>query len=57
MASTAAEALERPAAGRRAPLFYGWWIVLAGFVVMTLNGTLLFQAFGACAVLLREEFG
>ncbi len=57
MASTAADAREPLAARRRAPLFYGWWIVLAGFVVMTLNGALLFQAFGAYAVLLREEFG
>lgn len=38
-------------------LFYGWWIVIAGFIVQLLNGGLLFQAFGAYFVHLQAEFG
>jgi MFS family permease len=41
----------------RGPLFYGWWIVAAGFGVEFLIGALIFHAYGAYAVLLREEFG
>ncbi len=38
-------------------LFYGWWIVFAGFIVQLLNGGLLLQAFGAYFVHLQAEFG
>jgi sugar phosphate permease len=38
-------------------VFYGWWIVAAGFGVEGLIGGLMFHAYGAYAVLLREEFG
>ena len=38
-------------------LFYGWWMVAAGFGIELLIGALLFHAYGAYAVLLREEFG
>jgi sugar phosphate permease len=40
----------------RAP-FYGWWIVAAGFGIEFLIGALMFHAYGAYAVKLREEFG
>jgi MFS family permease len=38
-------------------VFYGWWIVAAGFVLEFLIGALMFHAYGAYVVLLREEFG
>jgi MFS family permease len=38
-------------------VFYGWWIVGAGFVIEALMGALLFHAYGAYVVLLRNEFG
>ena len=37
--------------------FYGWWIVGAGFGLEMLIGALMFHAYGAYVVLLREEFG
>lgn len=41
----------------RGRIFYGWWIVAAGFGLEALIGGLLFHAYGAYVVLLREEFG
>ena len=38
-------------------VFHGWWMVAAGFGLEFLIGALLFHAYGAYAVLLREEFG
>jgi sugar phosphate permease len=38
-------------------VFYGWWVVSAGFGLETLIGSLMFHAYGAYLVLLREEFG
>jgi sugar phosphate permease len=38
-------------------VFYGWWMVASGFGLELLIGALLFHAYGAYAVLLREEFG
>ena len=38
-------------------IFYGWWIVVAGFGIESLLGALMFHAYGAYVVLLREEFG
>ncbi len=38
-------------------IFYGWWIVSAGFLINTVNGGLVFHAFGAYVVLLENEFG
>jgi MFS family permease len=38
-------------------IFYGWWIVGAGFVLEALMGALLFHAYGAYVVVLRQEFG
>ena len=38
-------------------VFYGWWIVAAGFGLEALIGALVFHAYGAYVVLLREEFG
>jgi sugar phosphate permease len=38
-------------------MFYGWWIVAAGFGIEALVGALMFHAYGAYVVLLREEFG
>ncbi|MBI2207220.1 MAG: MFS transporter [Candidatus Rokubacteria bacterium] len=40
-----------------ARVFYGWWIVAAGFGLEMLIGALMFHAYGAYVVLLREEFG
>jgi sugar phosphate permease len=41
----------------RGRVFYGWWVVAAGFGLETLIGSLMFHAYGAYLVLLREEFG
>lgn len=41
----------------RGRIFYGWWIVGAGFGLEALIGALMFHAYGAYVVLLREEFG
>jgi sugar phosphate permease len=41
----------------RGRIFYGWWVVAAGFGLEGLIGALMFHAYGAYAVLLREEFG
>jgi MFS family permease len=41
----------------RRRIFYGWWIVAAGFGIEGLIGALMFHAYGAYVVLLREEFG
>jgi sugar phosphate permease len=41
----------------RGRVFYGWWIVAAGFGLESLIGALMFHAYGAYLVLLREEFG
>jgi MFS family permease len=41
----------------RGRFFYGWWIVAAGFGLEVLIGGLVFHAYGAYVVLLREEFG
>jgi sugar phosphate permease len=38
-------------------VFYGWRIVAAGFVIEALIGSLMFHAYGAYLVLLRDEFG
>src|SRR5206468_12265349 len=38
-------------------IFYGWWIVTAGFGIEVLIGALMWHAYGAYVVLLREEFG
>jgi MFS family permease len=38
-------------------IFYGWWIVGAGFVLEALMGALLVHAYGAYVVVLRQEFG
>ena len=37
-------------------VFYGWWIVAAGFGIEALIGALMFHAYGAYLVRLREEF-
>ena len=42
-------------AGRR--IFYGWRIVAAGFGIEALIGALMFHAYGAYFVVLRQEFG
>jgi MFS family permease len=41
----------------RGRIFYGWWIVGAGFLLEALMGALLFHAYGAYVVVLRREFG
>src|ERR1041384_4769319 len=40
-----------------ARIFYGWWIVTAGFGIEVLVGALMWHAYGGYVVLLREEFG
>lgn len=42
---------------RHGRIFYGWWVVAAGFGLEALIGSLFFYAYGAYVVLLREEFG
>lgn len=42
---------------RHGSIFYGWWIVAAGFGIEALIGALMWHAYGAYVVLLREEFG
>jgi sugar phosphate permease len=42
---------------QRGRVFYGWWIVAAGWGIEGLIGALMFHAYGAYLVLLREEFG
>lgn len=39
------------------PVFYGWWIVAAAFILHGLSGGLFFHAFGAYFVYLQAEFG
>ena len=41
----------------RGRIFYGWWVVAAGFGLEALIGALMFHAYGAYVVVLREEFG
>src|SRR5687767_6086352 len=41
----------------RASVFYGWWMVCAGFGIQLLTGALLNQAYGAYVVVLGREFG
>lgn len=41
----------------RPRVFYGWWIVAAGFLNQAFAAALLQRAFGAYSVLLRQEFG
>jgi MFS family permease len=43
--------------GRLRQVFYGWWIVAAGFMIQLLVGALLNQAYGAYVVLLQKDFG
>ncbi len=38
-------------------IFFGWWIVAAGFVIQILNGGLLFHAFSAYVLPLQADFG
>ena len=37
-------------------IFYGWWMVGAGFLMKLVYALLVFQAFGAYVAVLREEF-
>lgn len=41
----------------RSSVFYGWWIVGAGFGIQLLVGALLNQAYGAYVVLLQRDMG
>ncbi len=43
--------------GRFPKLYYGWYIVAAGWGVQILVGALMFQAYGSYAAVMREEFG
>ena len=42
---------------RSGGIFYGWWIVVAGFLIQMLNGGLFMHSFGAYFIYIREEFG
>ena len=42
---------------RSSRVFYGWWIVAAGFLNQAFAAALLQRAFGSYSVLLRQEFG
>jgi len=37
-------------------IFYGWWIVLAGFIIQMFSGCLLFHGFGTYVLPLQAEF-
>ena len=41
----------------RPKVYYGWWIVLAGFVSQAIAAGLLQRSYGAYIVLLRDSFG
>ena len=41
----------------RKGLFFGWWIVAAGFWIQMLQSSLFFNSFGAYFVYLQAEFG
>ena len=45
----------KPKSGQK--VYYGWFIVAAGFVNQMIAGALLQRSYGAYVVLLREEFG
>jgi MFS family permease len=49
--------LTRTVRRRTTGIFYGWWIVTAGFFVQLLNGALLFHSFTAYFVFLQADFG
>ena len=38
-------------------VFYGWWIVAAGFVIQLLNAGMIFHSFGVYFVHFQEQFG
>ena len=42
---------------RASRVFYGWWIVAAGFAIQALNGGLLFHGFTIYFLPLQAEFG
>jgi hypothetical protein len=42
---------------RSSKVFYGWWIVGAGFFNQAVASALLQRSYGAYVVLLRDEFG
>lgn len=42
---------------RQGPIYYGWWMVGAGFAMQALYAVLIFQSFGAYVAVLRDEFG
>ena len=47
------ETTQRPARG----IFYGWWIVGAGFALQAINGGLLFHGFTVYFLPLQDQFG
>ena len=38
-------------------IFYGWYIVGAGFAMLFVQSTLFFQSFGAYVAVLRDDLG
>jgi len=49
--------VKRAATRRNAPIFHGWWIVVAAFVAQAVNVGLLFYSWGVFTAPLAEEFG
>ena len=47
-----AEAFTRPSS-----VFYGWWIVIAGFCTQLMLGMLMFHSFGTYVALMQADFG
>ena len=41
---------------QKKPLFYGWYIVLVGLVVLTLNALAVFRGIGVLVVVLQKNF-
>ena len=44
-------------APERPRIFYGWWIVGAGFCTQLMLGMLMFHSFGTYVALMQADFG
>ena len=53
----AAKPPKNAAAGRTGGVFYGYWVVVAGFLLCVVHGGLYFYGFGAFFKIITEELG
>ena len=51
------QATSAQARGKAQRIFFGWWIVGAGFIIQSLHGGLLLHGFTAYVVFLQRDFG